>query len=102
MKSMGGNKDCFEVAGSSGINTSFYYPRLPIVELILPMVEMMLWVLKFNGVLERGVLRCPYWMERCRTFCEDAIPQTVRVALRAGWLPGQCYTFFDSAGVFLR
>jgi hypothetical protein len=41
---MGGNKDCFEVAGSSGINTSYNYPRLPIVELILSMVEMMLYV----------------------------------------------------------
>jgi hypothetical protein len=42
MRNKGGYEACFEAAGSSGINTSFSYPRLPLVELVLPKEEMVL------------------------------------------------------------
>jgi hypothetical protein len=38
--SLRGYEAYFEAAGSSGIDTSYSYPGLPMVELLLPVVEM--------------------------------------------------------------
>jgi hypothetical protein len=69
-RSLGGSKACFEADGTSGIDTFFSYPRLPMVKLILQVVEVMLEMLGFYRVLERGVVRCLYRTGSCRTFCE--------------------------------
>jgi hypothetical protein len=75
-RSLGGSKACYEADGTCGIDTSFSYPRFPIVELILPVVEVMLEMLGFYRVLEREVVRCLYRTGSCRAFCEEAVLQT--------------------------
>ncbi len=84
---------------NSGIDASFTYPRLPMVDVVPLVVEMRLAMLMLRKFWKRVVVGCPSAIESCRTFCVEAVLQTTCIASWVGWPSDHFSTSLDLAGI---